>query len=152
MGIIKETRDFLDGPETGPPITIQSLTYVAEIVGENDPLKGKIVGTGRLIKTPDSPETKPVMYIETENGLELTQLEHHMGGSIELAGMVVDPDHEKESVGKAITVMRALIARKFVGLFGADTIIVEFLPPYIYNETKENEFWNHLILPALKYI
>lgn len=146
--IIRQTQNFLNGDVTGPPRQMESLTYVGEFVDFKHPTNAKPVGTGRLIKLGDTEESDPLMYEETAKGIELTKKQR--GGCIEFGGMVVGHKHRGTVVGKAITLMRAIIAKEFSGLFGANDIIIEFLPEYDDKDKKTNAFWTDLVLPGIK--
>lgn len=141
QAIIKESRDSLMSK------TFQSLTLIAEILDENLAPQ-EIVATGRLILLDGNDEEQPLMYEDTQSGLELTHRVNEP--ALEMAGMVTKTEWEGQGIGKAMTAVRALIARNFNGITGADKIFVEFLPSYDVEGTKENSFWRDLILKHIK--
>ncbi|MEK7672324.1 MAG: hypothetical protein AAB373_00420 [Patescibacteria group bacterium] len=139
--IIKDSRQSLMSPR------FQSMTLVAEALDENLNSKG-IAATARLILLgEDDPDHAPLMYEETQQGLELTR--RSSDPSLEMAGMVTLPECEGRGIGKALAAVRALIARRFNGVTGTDKILVEFLPQYDDSDSKENAFWRDLILSHL---
>lgn len=125
----------------------ESLTLVAEALSDDlAPLE--VVATARLILLgAEDPEQAPLMYEETEKGLEL--IKRSTNPSLEMAAMVTKSSYEGQGIGKALTAVRAILARTFSGLIGTDRILVEFVPNYEDQDSKENAFWRDLILARL---
>lgn len=138
--VVKDSLASAHGP-------LENVTLVAELVDSTNLEASQVVATGRLIRIGDAERsTHSLMYRETAEGLEL---EGASGLMIEFGGLVVDNKYRGYRLSKAITALRAFIARRFTGAFGTSEIVVEFLPDYDDLETKSNAFWRDLILAHL---
>lgn len=140
--VIKETRESVMSRE------FKSLALVAETLDEETLAPTGLVSTGRLILLGATGDSAPLMYENTTDGMKLVKREGD--AALEMAAMVTDPAFRGHSIGKAMTAVRALIARNFSGFTGTDRLLVEFLPPYDDPITKENAFWRDLIVPHLE--
>lgn len=106
-----------------------------------------------------TPEGTQHYYEETSDGF---RLETFREDTLELGGMYVDPDHRGRSgreIGVAMTMFRALLARKFEGLIGPRRVYADFLPPLTKGNIPEigkedvtvgNAFWLDVVYPALQ--
>ncbi|MBL4694132.1 hypothetical protein JKY72_02080 [Candidatus Gracilibacteria bacterium] len=93
------------------------------------------------------PKSLPtMMYRDVAGGLQLVP---YRTKAVEFAAVTTRDGWEGRGIGKSMTALRALLARKFSGVFGADNVIVEFLPQYD-EKTTTNAFWEELILSSLK--
>ena len=125
----------------------ERFTLVAEVLDEDGGVVD-MAATGSLILLGEQdPSEIPIMYYETKEGLE--QGSRKSGAAVDMAGMVTKEEWERRGIGKAVTAVRAIVARKYAGTIGTDTMLTEFLPGYDNPETKENAFWRDLILPRL---
>ncbi len=141
LGIIRESRESLMSQR------FKSLTLVAEALDDNLAPK-EVVATARLILLGDEdPDHAPLMYEETQQGLELTK--RSSDPSLEMAAVVAKLEYEGKGIGKALSAVRAIIARRFTGIIGTGKVLVEFVPEYDDPDSKENAFWRDLILSHL---
>lgn len=106
------------------------------------------------------PEGSQYYYVEDSGGFHLESLRED---ALELGGLYVEPEHRgkfKREIGVAMTMIRALLARKFEGLIGPHRAYADFLPPLQMGRIPEikkdkdvalgNVFWFNLVYPALQ--
>ncbi len=106
-----------------------------------------------------TPEGTQHYYAETADGLSLESLRED---AMELGGMYVAEGHrgvDKREIGVAMTMLRALMARKFGGIIGPHRVYADFLPPLYKGDIPEigkikvplgNDFWYEVVHPALQ--
>jgi len=141
-GIIGATQESLarDGGMT-------HLTIVAETL---DPISldpKHIVAGGSLVRMSGG-DSAPLLYrIEDDRSMNLFTYDQP---TLEFGGMVAHPDARSLGIGMAISAVRALIARYFNHLFDADAVLSDFMPPLNDIDTKENVFWDDLIVNCLQ--
>jgi hypothetical protein len=119
----------------------KSITFVVEdLQASTEDNSLCIVASSRLIKLGED-AFPTMMYVEQPQGLLLTPYKEE---AVEFAGAVVHPQYQKQGLGKALTMIRAFLARTFSGVMGTERVLVEFLPQYHPN-TVINDFWLFLI-------
>lgn len=120
------------------------LNVVAEEMGTD---KSTIVGGGAIVKMGSDGEF-PILWKEQPDGS--MKRFRYTDTTLEFGGVSVGQEYQGKGYGKALTAVRALIATKYANLFGAEYILSDFMPPLDDLDTKENAFWDDLIVPLLK--
>lgn len=130
-------------------ISGQGVPTQVNIVAEQEDLwtrQKKIIGGGALVKMGSDGEF-PILWMPNQDG-SLTR-RRYTEPTLEFGGASVAKDAQGLGVGKAITAARALIAKQYASLFGAQHVLSDFLPPLDNIDTKENAFWE-MIVAALR--
>lgn len=140
--IIQSTQDSLakDGNMT-------HLTVVAETLDPDTLQPKNIVAGGSLVKM-SSGAGAPRLYRFREDGS--MELFTYTQPTLEFGGMVAHKDARGLGIGMAVSAVRAIVARYFAHLFGAEHVLSDFLPPLKSIATKENAFWTDLIVEQLR--
>ncbi len=109
--------------------------------------ESEIVGGGAVVKMGSDGEY-PILWRPNPDGS--FERFRYTDPTMEFGGVSVADKAQKRGIGKAISVARALIAKKYGSLFGADNVLSDFLPPLDNSETKVNIFWDNLIVKLLE--
>ncbi|MEK7672323.1 MAG: hypothetical protein AAB373_00415 [Patescibacteria group bacterium] len=119
------------------------------VVAEERFLNGesRIVGGGALVKMGSDGEY-PILWRPNADG-SLTR-SRYTDPTLEFGGVSVARDAQGKGVGKGITAARALIAKRYGALFGVRNVLSDFLPPLNNVDTKENAFWDDMIVELLR--
>lgn len=139
--IIEESqKSLITGPTT-------KIVLVAEHFPLDDPSQAEILANGTLSKM-GADGAMPILWKQEEDG-SLSQFTYEEP-TLEFGGMVKHKDTKVKALGKGISTARALIATQFAELFDATHVLSDFMPPLDDLDTKENAFWNEMILPLLR--
>lgn len=125
--------------------TPTQVNVVAEEVHESG--ERQIVGGGAVVKM-GSDGVDPILWMPNPDG-SLTR-HYYKAPTLEFGGVSVAKEAQGKGIGKGISIVRALIARKYGSLFGAATVLSDFNPPFDNQDTKENAFWDEMIIPLLQ--
>lgn len=106
-----------------------------------------IVGGAGVVKMGSDGEF-PILWRPNEDG-SFTRF-RYTDPTMEFGGVSVADNAQKRGIGKAISVVRALIAKKYGSLFGANHVLSDFLPPLDSTDTKVNIFWDNLIVRLME--
>lgn len=138
--IIAASQRSLSGE--GVPTQVNIVAEEMRAHGER-----KIVGGGALVKMGSDGEY-PILWRPNDDG-SFSRFRYTQP-TLEFGGVSVSLDAQKMGIGKGIAAARALIAKKYGPLFEADYVLSDFLPPLDNVDTKENIFWNDVIVNALR--
>lgn len=106
-----------------------------------------IIGGGAVVRMGSDGELPRLWRPNDDGSFELFR---YTDPTLEFGGVSVADEAQKRGIGKAISVARALIAKKYGSLFGAENVLSDFLPPLDSTETKVNIFWDDLIVKLLE--
>ncbi len=138
--IIAASQNSISGRGTPTQVNV-----VAEEIRENG--ERQIVGGGAVVKMGSDGED-PILWMPNSDG-SLTR-HRYTAPTLEFGGVSVAKEAQGRGIGKGISMARALIARAYGPLFDANTVLSDFNPPFDNQDTKENAFWNEMILPLLR--
>ncbi len=125
--------------------TPTQVNVVAEELWGNG--ERRIIGGAAIVKMGSDGEF-PTLWRTNPDG-SFTRF-RYTDPTLEFGGASVAKEAQSRGVGKGLTAARALMAKKYRALFGVEYVLSDFLPPLNNKDTKENIFWDDLIVKLLQ--
>lgn len=138
--IIASSQSSISGK--GKPLQVNLAAEELSIDG----MPPRIIGGGAVVKMGADGQF-PILWRQLpDRSLERYR---YTDPTLEFGGVSVSLDDQGKGTGKGISAARAILAKEYAPLFGAKNILSDFLPPLDDATTKENAFWDQVIVPEL---